>query len=157
MITKNDFKTLFETWEWIVDVQTQGLSYQDLFLQPQPGGNSMMWVLGHMVESMKDLILTMGGEVPDGYQVYKRFERTSEPILKDEPDLPDLAKIRHDYAALSAVAAQTLENQSDSYFREPGWSGTKGATTIFLAFHMSYHAGQLEYLRNLAGKTEKVI
>jgi len=99
----------------------------------------------------------MGGVVPEGFEVYERFERTSEPILKDEPGLPDLSKIRQDYSALIAVAAQTLENQSDSYFREPGWSGTKGATTIFLAFHMSYHAGQLEYLRNLAGKTEKVI
>lgn len=110
-----------------------------------------------MVESMKDLILTMGGEVPDGYQVYTRFERNSEPVFKDEPGLPDLAKIRQDYAALSALAAQTLENQTDSYFTEPGWIGTKGATTIFFAFHLSYHAGQLEYLRNLAGKTEKVI
>lgn len=110
-----------------------------------------------MVESMKDLILTMGGEVLDGYQVYTRFERNSEPVFKDEPGLPDLAKIRQDYAALSALAAQTLENQTDSYFTEPGWIGTKGATTTFFAFHLSYHAGQLEYLRNLAGKTEKVI
>lgn len=157
MITKEDFKILFENWEWIVEVQTQGLSYEDLFLQPQPGGNCMLWVLGHMVESMKDLIVTMGGSIPEGFEVYERFERTSEPVLKDEPGLADLTKIRQDYAELSALALQTLENQTDSYFTEPGWNGTKGATILFLAFHMSYHAGQLEYLRNLAGKTEKVI
>ena len=117
----------------------------------------MMWVLGHMVESMKDLVVTMGGDEPEGYQAYQRFERTSEPLIEDEPNLPDLATIKQDYAALTALAAQTLENQTDSFFAEPGWNGTKGATILFFAFHMSYHAGQLEILRNLAGKTEKMI
>jgi len=157
MITKEDFKILFETWEWIVDVQTQGLSYQDLLLQPQPGGNCMLWVLGHMVESMKDLVIELGGSEPQGFDIYKRFERTSEPVLKDEPGLPDLGRFKQDYAALSALAIQALENQTDDYFRQPGWSGTKGATVLFFSFHMSYHAGQLEVLRNLAGKTDKVI
>ncbi len=157
MITKEDFKVLFETWQWIVEVQTEGLSQADLLLQPQPGGNCMMWVLGHMVESMKDLIVTVGGAEPEGFEAYNRFERTSDPLLADELGLPDLAKIRQDFTALTAMAAKTLENQADSFFNEPGWNGTKGATILFFAFHMSYHSGQLEYLRNLAGKTEKVI
>jgi len=157
MITKEDFKILFETWEWIVDVQTQGLSYQDLLLQPQPGGNCMLWVLGHMVESMKDLVIELGGSEPQGFDIYKRFERTSEPLLHVEPGLPGLGRFKQDYAALSALAIHALENQTDDYFRQPGWSGTKGATVLFFSFHMSYHAGQLEVLRNLAGKTDKVI
>lgn len=157
MITKEDFKVLFETWQWIVEVQTEGLSQADLLFQPQPGGNCMLWVLGHMVESMKDLVVTMGGAEPTGFEVYDRFKRTSEPLLEDEPGLPELGTIRQDYAALTALAAQTLESQVETYFAEPGWNGTKGATVLFFAFHMSYHAGQLEILRNLAGKTEKVI
>ena len=157
MITKEDFKILFENWEWIIDVQTEGLSHEDLLFQPQPGGNCMLWVLGHMVESMKDLINAMGGEAPAGFEDYERFRRTSEPVLDDEPGLPDITKIRKDFAALSGVAAQTLDKQEDSFFAEPGRNGTKGATVLFFAFHMSYHAGQLEILRNLVGKTEKVI
>lgn len=157
MITKEDFKILFETWQWVVEVQTEGLSQKDLMLQPQPGGNCMLWVLGHMVQSMKDIVMAIGATEPVGYEAYERFERTSEPLLEDEPGLPDLAKIREDFTALSKLAAETLENQADSYFNEPGWNGTKGATILFFSFHMSYHAGQLEYLRNLAGKTEKVI
>jgi len=157
MITKEDFKILFETWQWVVEVQTEGLSQKDLMLQPQPGGNCMLWVLGHMVQSMKDIVMAIGATEPVGYEAYERFERTSEPLLEDEPGLPDLAKIREDFTALSKLAAETLENQADSYFSEPGWNGTKGATILFFSFHMSYHAGQLEYLRNLAGKTEKVI
>jgi uncharacterized damage-inducible protein DinB len=157
MITKEDFKILFENWQWIVDAQTEGLSQEDLLLQPQPGGNCMLWVLGHMVESMKDLVVELGGPEPEGFHAYKRFERTSDPLLEDEAGLPDLGTIRQDFAALSSLAVQALDSQSDAYFKESGWSGTKGATILFFAFHMSYHAGQLEYLRNLAGKTEKVI
>lgn len=157
MITKEDFKIMFETWQWVVEVQTEGLSQKDLMLQPQPGGNCMLWVLGHMVQSIKDIAMTIGATEPAGYEAYERFKRTSEPLLEDEPGLPDLAKIREDFTALSKLAAETLENQADSYFSEPGWNGTKGATILFFSFHLSYHAGQLEYLRNLAGKTEKVI
>lgn len=157
MIEKEDFKVLFETWQWVLNVQTEGLSQADLLFQPQPGGNCMLWVLGHMMVSMKDLVVQMGGAEPQGYDLYQRFERTSEPVLDEEPGFPDLGKIRQDFAMLSDLAIQALDNQADSYFREPGWNGTKGATILFFAFHMSYHAGQLEILRNLAGKTEKVI
>mgnify|MGYP000853781159 FL=1 len=157
MISKDDFKVLFKTWQWIMEVQTEGLSQGNLLIQPQPGGNSMLWVLGHMVESMKNLVLAIGGPKPEGFEMYNRFDRFSEPILGDEPDLPNLTTIRSDFAALSDLAIQALEGQDDAYFSEPGSSGTKGETVLFLAFHMSYHSGQLEYLRNLAGKTEKVI
>ncbi len=117
----------------------------------------MLWVLGHMVESMKDLILALGGTEPEGYQVYKRFERNSQPVLSDEPGLPELEQIKIDFTALSKLAAETLDAQDLAFFAQPGWSGTNGATVLFLAFHMSFHSGQLEFLRNLAGRTEKVI
>lgn len=45
MITKEDFKIVFENWEWIVEAQTEGLSYEDLLFQPKPGGNCMLWVV----------------------------------------------------------------------------------------------------------------
>ncbi|NLE83368.1 MAG: DinB family protein [Chloroflexi bacterium] len=157
MISKDDFKILFKTWQWIMEVQTEGLSQGDLLIQPRPGGNSMHWVLGHMIESMKNLVLAFGGPKPEEFEKYNRFARFSEPILGEEPDLPNLPTIRSDFATLSDLAVQALEGQDDAYFSEPGSSGTKGETVLFLAFHMSYHAGQLEYLRNLAGRTEKVI
>ncbi|MEL7627138.1 MAG: DinB family protein [Anaerolineaceae bacterium] len=155
MITKEDFKSLFETWQSIIDVQTEGLTREDLLLQPKPGGNCMLWILGHMAESMKDLTVELGGSTPKGYDVYERFARTSEPLLGDEPGLPDLAKIRADYAALSNLACQALDEQSDDYFKEPGWSGTKGATILFLSFHMSYHSGHVETMTVLR-RTQRV-
>lgn len=157
MITKEDFKVLFETWKWVVEVQTEGMTREEMLIQPQPGGNCMLWVLGHMVVEMKNLITMMGGATPEGFEVYDRFERTSQPVLKDEPGLPGVEQLRQDYMVLNDLAAAALDEQTDAYFAEPGWSGTKGATVLFLAFHMSFHSGQLEYLRNLAGKTETVI
>lgn len=157
MFTKQDFKILFENWEWVIDVETEGLSRQDLLIQPQPGGNCMMWVLGHIVESMKDMVLTLGGSVPEDYKVYARFERNSEPVLADEPGLPGLEQMKTDFSALSKLAEEALDAQDLAFFAQPGWIETNGATILFLAFHLSYHAGQLEFLRNLAGRTEKVI
>lgn len=158
MISKEDFKDLFNTWEWILDVQTKDLSQEDLLTQPQPGGNCMLWVLGHMVNSMCELVNELGGHTPAIASTYERFAPGSEPVLGYEKDLPSLDKIKDDFAKISKLAIQALDEQSEEFFAEEASHGqTNGGSLLFSAFHMSYHTGQLEYLRNLAGKTEKVI
>lgn len=157
MITKEDFKNLFGTWQWVINSQTEGLSFEDMLLQPQPGGNSMLWVLGHMVDSMVDLVEVLGGPRPTGFERYQRFSRLSEPVVKEEDGLPKLTQILEDFGKLSDLAQRTLDDQDEQFFTQPGWRGSKGESALFFAFHMSYHSGQLEQLRNLAGRTEKVI
>ena len=158
MITKEDFKDLFNTWEWILDVQTKDLSQEDLLTQPQPGGNCMLWVLGHMVNSLSAMVIELGGSVPTVASTYERFAPGSEPVLGYEKDLPSLDKIKEDFGAISKMAIQALDKQSEEFFAEEASDGqTNGGSLLFSSFHLSYHSGQLEYLRNLAGKTEKVI
>jgi len=50
--------------------------------------------------------------------------------------------------------------QDDDFGKEIEWNGksvTVGWKVYFFFFHFTYHLGQLELLRNLAGRTEKVI
>lgn len=158
MISKEDYKSLFNTWERILDMQTKDLSQDDLLIQPQPGGNCMLWVLGHIVNSMGEVVSELGGLVPAVATTYDRFASGSEPGLGYEKDLPGLEKIKEDFSALSNTAIQTLDEKSEAFFAEEASHGqTNGGSLLFSAFHLSYHIGQLEYLRNLAGKTEKVI
>ena len=158
MISKEDYKDLFSTWRRIMDMQTKDLSQEDLLIQPQPGGNCMLWVLGHMVDSLGEVVTELGGPNPAVASTYERFASGSEPVLGYEEGLPGLDKIKEDFAALSKMAIQALDEQSEAFFAEEAGHGqTNGGSLLFSAFHLSYHIGQLEYLRNLAGKTEKVI
>ena len=159
MISKEDFKDLFNTWEWILDVQTKDLSQEDLLIQPQPGGNCMLWVLGHIVNSLGEVVIELGGGLtPTIVKTYNRFAPGSEPVLGYEKELPGLEKVKEDFVALSKIAIQALDGKSEEFFaQEAGHGQTNGGSLLFSAFHLSYHIGQLEYLRNLAGKTEKLI
>ncbi|MBP7213849.1 MAG: DinB family protein [Anaerolineaceae bacterium] len=158
MITKEDFKDLFSTWGRILDMQTKDLSQEDLLIQPQPGGNCMLWVLGHMVNSLSEMLIELGVPAPAVALTYERFASGSEPVLGAEEGLPSLEKIKEDFATISKLAIQALDEQSEEFFAEEAGHGqTNGGSLLFSSFHLSYHSGQLEYLRNLAGKTEKVI
>ena len=159
MISKEDYKDLFNTWQRVLDMQTKDLSQKDLLIQPQPGGNCMLWVLGHIVNSMGELVNELGGApTPEVVKTYDRFAPGSEPVLGYEEGLPGLEKIKEDFAAISKIAIQALDEKSEAFFAEDAGHGqTNGGSLLFSAFHLSYHIGQLEYLRNLAGKTEKLI
>ena len=159
MISKEDYKSLFSTWERLLDMQTKDLSQDDLLIQHQPGGNCLLWVLGHIVNSLGEVVNELGsGLPPTTVKTYDRFAPGSEPVLGYEEGLPGLDKIKEDFAALSKSAIQALDEKSEEFFaQEAGHGQTNGGSLLFSAFHLSYHTGQLEYLRNLAGKTEKVI
>ena len=158
MISKEDYKDLFNTWQRVLDMQTKDLSQKDLLIQPQPGGNCMLWVLGHIVNSLGEVVNELGVPVPAVASLYDRFASGSEPVLGFENGLPSLEKIKEDFATISTIAIQALDERSEEFFAEEAGHGqTNGGSLLFSAFHLSYHIGQLEYLRNLAGKTEKVI
>ena len=50
-----------------------------------------------------------------------------------------------------------LERTSQESLNQPDGEGTVGGSLSFLYWHEAYHTGQTEYLRQLAGKNDKVI
>ena len=60
MINKNDLaKLLFEEQDLMLK-QVDGLSHADSLLQPQPGGNCLNWVMGHLVVNLADILQFLG-------------------------------------------------------------------------------------------------
>ena len=73
----------------------------------------------------------------------------------------DLHELINLYGLLTKTITHRLDKMSESDFDEEieFWQGQsrRGFVALFYFFHNTYHIGQLEQLRNLAGKTEKVI
>lgn len=158
MITKTDFVTIFDSWARVFDLQTEGLSREDLFFQPQPGGNCIYWTLGHIMVNFISLAKVIQMPLPDFVAKYQDYAHGSEPVLADSPELPGLEQIHADYHQMSDLLSAAILAKDEAYFAEPSErGGTHGTRMNFYAFHQAYHLGQLETLRNLTGHTEKLI
>jgi len=161
MIHIDDFSKMLSGEAEILRQQTDGLSQADSLLQPQPGGNCLNWVVGHLVENLVEIIKVIQGELPPDLPVLDRYLINSEPIRGEEDGVLPLEALVNTYGQLTQTLTKQLENLPEEYFEEEidFWQGKarRGYVAFFYFFHNTYHIGQLEQLRNLAGKTEKII
>jgi len=91
--------------------------------------------------------------------VISRYAYDSEPILDASEDvikLSDLLSYIEESGKLMAEGFSALDDAK--WLAEVNEKGTPMWDRMeFLAWHEGYHAGQLELLRQLAGKNDKVI
>jgi uncharacterized damage-inducible protein DinB len=158
----SDISNLVEVYERtyrVILMQTEGLSHADSLRQLPFRGNCMNWVLGHIVMH-RDKVLELLGEKPvmklGDSDLYNRGSdpiREGKPALTLEELLAALEQTREQLtAALQSASPADLEARADE-----GGQQTKLERIQFLQWHETYHLGQLEILRQLAGKDDAVI
>jgi hypothetical protein len=161
MINIEDFAKMLEGEHAIMRQQTADLSHADSLLQPQPGGNCLNWVMGHLAVNLVEILGVLDEKLPQNLPDLTRYRIGSEPIRGEEEGVLSLQQLIDTYTELNNQVVNRLEIMSDADFEEEieFWQGKmrRGYVAFFYFFHHTYHLGQLEYLRNLAGKTEKVI
>ncbi len=161
MITITDLKRLLMIENELIHQQTKDLTDADTFIQPQPSGNCMHWVLGHLLDTQVTMLETLGGHSPIARDSLQRYTRESEPIREPEIGLFTLVDLLdgHDQVH-QAVKARLSEMGEDDFNVDVPFgqkTASRGWAVFFLHFHYSYHIGQLELLRQLAGKLDKVV
>jgi hypothetical protein len=161
MIRIEDFSKMLSGELEIVERQTEGLTHEESLIQPQPGGNCLNWVMGHLVVNLLDILRILDAETPENLPDLSRYKIGSEPIRGEDDGVLLLEVLIETYTLLNNKIIRRLDQMSEEDFNEEidFWQGKsrRGYVTFFYFFHNTYHLGQLEFLRNLAGKTEKVI
>lgn len=161
MITISEFSKMLSSENEIIHAQTKDLSHADTLIQPQPGGNCLNWVLGHLLDGLINILKVVGGEVPSDLPDLTRYRRESSPIFKDEPGVLSLKQLLENLNLITNNLVKCLQDMTESEFDQEvdlwGSQVRRGWVAFFYYFHYTYHLGQLEYLRNLAGKTDKII
>jgi uncharacterized damage-inducible protein DinB len=145
----------------VIKMQVNGLTHADSLLQPPVRGNCLNWVLGH-IAMHRDLILeALGEEKILSQAAAARYGSGSEPILGEGEGILPLETL---LAALDQgqerIAAVLRQGDAETLAREIPFgerSVTAAQHAFFLYFHDTYHVGQAEFLRQLAGKDDKVI
>ena len=144
----------------IVGKQTEGLTHADSLLQPPFRSNCLNWVLGHIVGNRNDILKALGESPIWSEEEEAPYKYGSEPITCDG-NCHSLEKLLSDFdrsqkpliAALERIPQEELAKTIETFRGEQ----LLGDHVAFLLWHESYHVGQLELLRQLAGTDDAVI
>lgn len=137
----------------IIKNKTEGLTQADSMRQLPFPGNCMNWNLGHiLVYRMQYLGAIDGVTQPDPAE-FAIYGAGSEPLTDSAKAIP-LPTLLERLDAASAQVVAALEQMSPGRLDE-WFDAEKGQTVanrldFYMIFHESFHAGQLEPLRELA-------
>lgn len=151
------FRHSARTTHGVFRLTMDGLTQADSLIQPQPAGNCLNWVVGHVL-CVYDQLLPLLGQapvLPPG--ALKRYERGSAPITNasEAMDLSYLLNgIEEAVARLDAGLQKLSEEELDSQapFSPTGNPETVRSLVGLILFHQAYHTGQAGLLRRMAGK-----
>ena len=147
----------------IIQMQVKDLTHEDSLLQLPFRGNCLNWVLGHITQSRNKMLRLLDEDSLWSREQNTRYDTDSPPITSSD-DALRLEQILADFA----VAHQRLTDRFKELSQEdliatakPVIDGfppmTTGQFLHSLLWHETYHVGQTEILRQLAGKNDKVI
>ncbi|GHO44615.1 DinB family protein [Ktedonospora formicarum] len=143
----------------VILMHTSDLTTEESLVLPPDGGNCLNWVLGHVLVHRDISLRLLGAEEllsPSEREVYQRqSEHLSGPERASSlKHLLDLLRISNQrlLAALEQISPEVLVQPSG-----PDGKRTLGEVLEQLQWHETYHTGQFELLRHVAGKHEKLI
>ena len=145
---------LYASNKFVIDLNTEDLAHEHSLQNPQPDGNNLNWVLGH--------ILSGRAEAHEHLDIGSVWSDAQRAIYASGSDVitPETAFILSDLLAMldrsqeHLMAALAGDDVAEHLAQPFGEGGTVGQRLLGLAWHETYHAGQTDYLRRLAGFLE---
>jgi hypothetical protein len=150
MLYANDMVRAFARNTQVIKDQCDGLTNDDSLLQLPFQGNCMNWVLGHIAVHRARVLDLLGAPplpIPDP----TLYDRKSEQLDPQSPGVLQLQDLLTSLDNHETSISDALTGATEAQLAEVG------RKVFFLYFHETYHVGQTELLRQLAGKNDKVI
>ena len=158
MLTAQNLIDAFALNAHLILRHTSDLTHDESLIQPPYHHNCLNWVLGHILHSRDQMLHLLGAEPGSGATALERYKRGSAPITQDGPDVVSLANL---LAALedrqTLLAAALTQADTDKMATKIDGEDTVGSALFLLYFHECYHTGQIDQLRQVAGKNDAII
>jgi uncharacterized damage-inducible protein DinB len=159
MTDANSLIQTLERNEGLIKEQAKGLEHADTVLQLPFRGNCFNWVVGHMLVSRDAMLSALGAEPVLSEEEHKMYGHGSEPVCGPEDGVHFHrlmeALDQTTEAVSAALNSATPEQLGKIHSEERGWNVWEWV--VFLVWHDTYHVGQLEILRQLAGTDDAII
>jgi uncharacterized damage-inducible protein DinB len=145
--------SLFAKNAQMLERATQGIPAEKWLTQPTDNSNHLLWIAGHMAVHRAKVLNLLGEAWTDPWgKLFVRGATLAAP--EAYPAVEEVQRTWADVcqrvsAALARASAETLAKPSQP--PTPSFDGTLGGTIAFLAFHETYHVGQVGYLRKALG------
>jgi uncharacterized damage-inducible protein DinB len=145
----------------IIKRQAAGLSHADSLIQPPVRANCMNWVLGHIVYTRIDMMQHLGAAQFKPARTLVRYASDTELVLEAAPDVVSLEQLLADLDCNQHDIAVYVNGLSDEALAKEVKLGervmSREQLLRFFLFHDTYHTGNLDLLRQLAGANDKVL
>lgn len=142
----------------VVQINVDGVTQAESLVQPQPAGNCMNWVVGHLLAIYHNVLPLLGQEPVLDATALKRYDRGSAP-LRNSADALDISELMKAWDECCMRVDAGLASLSDETLAEPAPRSptnnpneTIGSLLSTVCWHQAYHSGQLGVIRRIAGK-----
>ena len=135
-----------------------GLTHADSLAQPEPGGNCLNWIVGHLCHAQNNLLAMLGQKPFWSEEISERYKRGSEPITDADDALPfeEMVRLFNESQApvMEGLSAMTSEKLSAKAPFSPtdNPDETVGSLLAGIIFHQAYTIGQTGLSRRLVRK-----
>lgn len=136
----------------ILTMECDGLTHEESLLQTPFRANCLNWVLGHIAYSRAIVLEVLGVTDAASSDSLARYATEGDPVAGDGLDvlrLEDLLTLLDQQGTAIATALTSATSEALTPAQATGIFGRY--------FHETWHAGQTELLRQLAGRNDKVI
>ncbi|MGB1286670.1 MAG: hypothetical protein ACPG7F_09080 [Aggregatilineales bacterium] len=166
------FQTTITDWiatlalnTWIIQKQVDGLSHDDTMLKLPFRGNRLNWVLGHIIEHRDWMLKALDAEpllFDNTADIYRRGSaeiNAETPVLTLETliELLQTGQTKIAESVTSATPEFLMEVTGRNYLMESHRDKSRLQRLQGLLWHETYHTGQTELFRQLAGKNDAVL
>lgn len=142
----------------VVQINADGVTQAESLVQPQPAGNCLNWVVGHLLAVYHNVLPLLGQEPVLDAAVLKRYNRGSAP-LRNGADALDISQLMTAWDECCRRVDAGLARLSEDTLAEPAPVSptnnpdeTIGSLLSTVCWHQAYHSGQIGVLRRIAGK-----
>jgi uncharacterized damage-inducible protein DinB len=130
------------------------LSPEEWFKRPEGATNHVAWIVGHIIWARTAVLSRLGSQWSAPWlSMFARGEK-----VDDSAAYPSHDTLMDAWRDVAAALGSALENASDEAMAQPApQPGPPSAdhkisgTIRFLAWHETYHVGQISYVRSLLG------
>ena len=161
MITKDQLAEDYALNLRLIDMQTAGLSHADSLIQTPYNINCLNWVLGHIAVGRDSVLQLVGEETLLSEAETNRYKTESDPITEDSEHVIQLERLLEILATgqmrINAGLSRLTEDELSGEVRVGERQVPLGVRLHGFYFHDTYHTGQTDLLRQIAGANDKVI
>ena len=161
MITKDQLAEDYAQNLRLIEMQTAGLSHADSLIQTLYNINCLNWVLGHIAVGRDSVLQEVGEEPLLSEAETNRYKTESDPITEDGEHVIQLKRLLEILTTGQMRINSGLSRlNEDELLREVRVGERRvplGVRLHGFYFHDTYHTGQTDLLRQIAGTNDKII